>query len=78
MDLSNVKVIDQKSVVMKVRAKVVKGTEKRFVMNDHFRYAIRRAANRAGLPLTKRSLYFAPTVTSGATGHAGPTTSSSP
>lgn len=58
VDLNNVKVIDQKSVVMKVRAKVVKSEAKRFVMNDHWRYAIRRAAYRAGMPITKRTVRF--------------------
>lgn len=58
VDLSKVKVIDQKSTVMKVRCKVHKGVEKRQVMNDHFRYAIRRAANRAGLPIAKRTVKF--------------------
>lgn len=58
-DLTNVQVIDQKSQLMRIRAKVHKGQEKRFVMNDHFRYAIRRAANRAGLPITKRTVKFA-------------------
>lgn len=59
VNLNNVKVIDQKSVAMKFRAKVVKGEDKRFVMNDHFRYAIRRAAYRAELPITKRTVKFA-------------------
>jgi hypothetical protein len=59
VDLSNVNVIDQKSQVMRVRAKVIKGVEKRFVMNDHFRFAVRRAAYRAGVPITKRTIKFA-------------------
>lgn len=59
VDLSNVQVIDQKSQVMRVRAKVHKSEEKRFVMNDHFRYAFRRAAYRAGVPIVKRSIKFA-------------------
>lgn len=59
VDLSNVKVIDQKTVAMKIRAKIIKGVDKRFVMNDHHRYALRRAAYRAGLPITKRTVKFA-------------------
>lgn len=58
VDLNNVKVIDQKSAVMKLRAKVEKSDEKRFVMNDHFRYAIRRAAFRADVPIAKRTVKF--------------------
>lgn len=58
VDLNNVKVIDQKSVAMKLRAKVVKSDDKRFVMNDHFRYAIRRAAYRAEMPIAKRTVKF--------------------
>lgn len=59
VDLSRTKVIDQKSVAMKVRCRLWKGVEKRQVMNDHFRYAIRRAANLAEMPLTKRTVKFA-------------------
>lgn len=59
VDLSNVDVIDQKSQAMRVRAKVYKSAEKRFVMNDHFRYALRRAAYRAGVPVAKRTFKFA-------------------
>lgn len=58
VDLHHVKVIDQKTVAMKVRAKVNKGVSKRFVMNDHFRYAVRRAAYMAGIPITKRTVKF--------------------
>jgi hypothetical protein len=47
VDLMNVKVIDQKSVAMKVRARLFKHEDKRFAANDHWRYAVRRAANRA-------------------------------
>jgi hypothetical protein len=59
VDLSNVQVIDQRSQAIRVRAKVVKSVEKRFVMNDHFRYALRRAAYRSGVPITKRTIKFA-------------------
>lgn len=58
VDLNNVRVIDQRSVAMKVRARVVKSADKRFVMNDHWRYAIRRAAYRSGVPITKRTVTF--------------------
>jgi hypothetical protein len=54
-----VRVIDQRSIVSRLRVKVYKEVEKRWVSNDHWRYAIRRAANRAGLPITKRSIRFA-------------------
>ena len=59
VDLSKLRVIDQQSVKMKIRAKVRKGVEHRVVMNDHFRFAFRRSAYRAGLPITKRSVQFA-------------------
>lgn len=55
IDLTRVKVIDQRSVVMKVRLRVVKSADHRFVPNVHYRYALRRAANRVGLPHTKRT-----------------------
>lgn len=58
VDLNNVRVVDHKSVAMKFRAKIVKDVSKRFVMNDHFRYAIRRAAYRAEVPVTKRTVKF--------------------
>jgi hypothetical protein len=59
VDLNEVNVIDQRTVAMKVRARVVKAVEKRFVPNDHFRYALRRASARAGFPITKRTVRFA-------------------
>lgn len=58
VELSRVKPVDQKSVGMRIRAKVEKDEAKRFVMNEHFRYALRRAAWRVGLPLTKRTVRF--------------------
>lgn len=58
VDLSKVKVIDQKSLKMKIRARVMKADEKRFVDNSHFRYAVRRAAALAGLSVTKRYVKF--------------------
>lgn len=58
-DLHKIKVIDQKSLAMKVRIRIVKSDEKRFVMNDHHRYAVRRAAYRQGVPITKRYVRFA-------------------
>lgn len=59
VDLTNVKVIDQRSQAMRVRMKVHKSDEKRFVLNDHFRYALRRAAGRAGVKHAKRTFKFA-------------------
>lgn len=59
VDLTNVKVIDQKSVAMKLRIKVKKSDEKRFAMNDHWRYAFRRACYRSGFPIAKRTVRFA-------------------
>jgi len=42
--LSEIKVIDERSRLSRVRVKVVKTSDaQRFVMNDHWRYAIRRA-----------------------------------
>jgi radical SAM superfamily enzyme YgiQ (UPF0313 family) len=58
VDLMNVAIIDQRSLTMKARLKVDKDDEYRFVGNDHWRYALRRAANRAELPLTKRRVRF--------------------
>lgn len=58
VDLVNLKVVDQSTVAMKVRAKIFRSTKHRHVMNDHFRYAVRRAANRAGVPIAKKSLRF--------------------
>jgi radical SAM superfamily enzyme YgiQ (UPF0313 family) len=59
IDLTKIKVIDQTSVVQRVRARLTKHSTLRFVMNDHHRYAFRRACNIAELPLTKRSIKFA-------------------
>jgi radical SAM superfamily enzyme YgiQ (UPF0313 family) len=59
VDLTDQKVIDQRTVATRVRAKIEKFDEKRFVMNDHHVYAIRRAANKVGLPITKRTIKFA-------------------
>ena len=47
MDLSRVKVIDQDSVALKVRARLEVPPENRFVTREHWKYAIRRAAYRA-------------------------------
>lgn len=59
VDLRGVKVIDQKSVAMRIRARFEIDDKKRFVENDHWRYAIRRAAYRAQIPITKRTVRFA-------------------
>lgn len=58
VDLSNVRVIDQRSMGLKIRARVEKSDDKRYVDNMHLRYAIRRAAARSGLSLTKRHVRF--------------------
>lgn len=58
VDLNNVKVIDQRTQAMRVRFRVFKSEDKRFVMNDHWRYAVRRAAYRAEVPIAKRTIKF--------------------
>lgn len=58
VDLVNLKIIDQSTVVEKVRLKVIKSVEHRHVMNDHHDFAVRRAAIRAGIPIASRSLRF--------------------
>lgn len=59
VDLNDLKVIDQRTVVEKVRCRVRKDPGHRFVLNDHFIYALRRAAYRSGLPIAKRSVRIA-------------------
>jgi radical SAM superfamily enzyme YgiQ (UPF0313 family) len=56
VDLMKVSVIDQRSEVMRVRCKLVLDDDKRFATNDHWRYAIRRAAFRARMPIAKRKV----------------------
>lgn len=58
IDLTEVKPIDQTSLVMRVRSRIEKDAAHRFVTNDHWRFAVRRAAYQTGLPITKRSLRF--------------------
>lgn len=64
IDLSALDIVDQKSQALKVRAKLVKDASLRFARNDHWRFAIRRAGNRAvkrlgfDFIITKRSLTF--------------------
>jgi radical SAM superfamily enzyme YgiQ (UPF0313 family) len=65
IDLSTVKSVDQRSQAMRIRARVHRHESHRFVMNDHWRFALRRAAFRAqdrlGLTfgIAKRSIRFA-------------------
>ena len=66
VDLSTVKPIDQKTEAMRIRARIFKPEHYRFVMNDHWRFNIRRAAFRATAKLgqdygniVKRSIRFA-------------------
>lgn len=65
LDLSHVKIVDQKTVAMKVRARVEKPEAYRFVMNDHWRFNVRRsayiAAHQLGLDwgVAKRTIRFA-------------------
>ena len=66
VDLAKVKPIDERSIAMRVRVKVFKTPHegKRFVMNDHWRFAFRRAAYQASdnlktpFQITKRSIRF--------------------
>jgi radical SAM superfamily enzyme YgiQ (UPF0313 family) len=58
VDLMSLKIVDQSSVEQKVRLQIDKSIEHRHVMNDHHRFGIRRAANRAGVPIAKRTLRF--------------------
>jgi hypothetical protein len=61
---SDLRPIDQRSEVMRIRAKLVKSDRYRQIMNDHWRFNLRRAANQAfdalGFPgfLSKRSIRF--------------------
>jgi hypothetical protein len=63
--LSDVRPLDERSQVSRVRARLVRPDSHRFVSNDHWRYNVRRAAYRAGrhlgLPgvVAKRSIRFA-------------------
>lgn len=65
IDLSTVKLVDQRSQAIRVRARLFKPERYRFVGNDHWRFSIRRAAFRAqdtlGLAqgIAKRSIRFA-------------------
>jgi radical SAM superfamily enzyme YgiQ (UPF0313 family) len=58
VDLGAIKVIDRRSVAMRVRARVLKDEDKRFVMNDFWRYGLRRAAYRADLPISVRTVRY--------------------
>ena len=53
-DLARVKVIDQSSVVLKIRARLEVPPENRFVTREHWKYAVRRAAYRAHMTWTGR------------------------
>lgn len=58
-DLAAVKVIDQRTEAARVRLRVHIPVAKRTVSHSHWRYAVRRAANRADVPITKRTVRFA-------------------
>lgn len=58
VDLTKIKVIDQRSVAARIRLRVEKDDAHRLVMNDHWRYALRRAAYQAGVPIAKRTVRF--------------------
>jgi radical SAM superfamily enzyme YgiQ (UPF0313 family) len=68
VDLDKIKPIDQSTVACKIRAKLIKPDDTRLVENDHWRFAVRRAAFRAatklGTPYTiaKRTIRFASDV----------------
>jgi radical SAM superfamily enzyme YgiQ (UPF0313 family) len=67
--LSGVRPLDQSSVVMRVRLRLVRREKYRFVGNDHWRFAVRRAAYQAayamantlpgGFSIAKRTIHFA-------------------
>lgn len=70
VDLSSLQPVDQRSQTHRVRARIHKPAANRYVGNDHWRYAIRRAAFRADTDLpdlpggiAKRSLQFASDAT---------------
>jgi radical SAM superfamily enzyme YgiQ (UPF0313 family) len=58
LDLSKVTPLNEKEVAAKWRFKVWIDPDKRFVDNDHWRAAIRRALWMADVPVTKRSIQF--------------------
>jgi len=65
IDLSSVTPIDERSVAVRIRARVHKSEAYRMVTNDHWRFNLRRALYRAkeqigmGANIVKRSLVFA-------------------
>lgn len=65
IDLSTIRPVNQTSQAVKVRARIVKSERHRFVMNDHWRYNVRRAAYLAQREIgseygiSKRSIRFA-------------------
>lgn len=70
IDLPTLRPIDQQSQATRIRARVLKPARYRYVGNDHWRYALRRAAFRASAELTdlpggisKRSIRFASDLT---------------
>lgn len=64
VDLADLKIVDQKTTALKIRVAIHKDERLRFARNDHWRFALRRAGNRACAKLgvdfviTKRSLQF--------------------
>lgn len=66
IDLSHIPVIDQRSQVVRVRARLIRDEKYRHVMNDHWRFHVRRAAFKTlaehpewGFNLAKRTIKFA-------------------
>jgi hypothetical protein len=53
---SDVRLLDERSIVQKVRLKVFVRPEFRFASNAYWKHVIRRAAYRSDVPLTKRSV----------------------
>lgn len=65
IDITTLKTVDQTSQMVRIRARIHKGERYRFVGNDHWRFALRRACYRATTALgqtwgvAKRSIRFA-------------------
>jgi hypothetical protein len=67
VDLTTVKSVDQRSQAVRIRAKITKRDDLRYVGNDHWRFLFRRACFRAmekmnpswGIGIAKRSIRFA-------------------
>ena len=65
VDLNQIRPVDQSSVALRLRARLVRPERLRFVANDHWRFAVRRAAYRAqhvlgsDCSVAKRTIRFA-------------------